>query len=592
MKKLKIVVPALLLFVALVGIVYALTPPPPPPPTVPQTIGVYDTSIDWLQTNATDESACRNCHQSTGTNVSGGTNLTGYNNTIGGVDTRHHRLVQLGIMNPCTNVSFGCQNCHPSAPGVGNGVVLDHSCKDCHNGTPWWGNSIGGNVCNVPRPHHLNTSNDTANIGTPAMNRTCNFCHGNVVDNYNDQHYIPSYDTSFMITPYATYKITNFSQPNPFPVYNGEGQLVPDKTWGGCESCHLSNTNVTGQGPDPFPWPIGSNHANHHKEILGFLRFEGRSPYQNLSTDFLNGSSHITNTCAVCHVIDVNNVSGHGNTFPLLLNLTNPNDGEILNPAIEVRNSSIEQQDLALGAIESGTVNVTFNGTGCEKCHSVMSLHNIQFNYSQNGPQGLGHINNNTDCSGCHNSWLPADTWTPGPLVPTITGITPATLPAGNATTLTITGLNFINPDGNYTSVVTVNGVSYTPSSETATQIVANIPALTAGTYLLQILKNGDTLSNLVPVTVVLNPSIRSAIFTPGKNGPGTLTITGAGFGTKPTTNAQYYISASHNGTQIIASSVAIWKDTQIVAKITEVNSGDQVTVLTTISGEAISNIK
>ncbi len=204
----------------------------------------------------------------------------------------------------------------------------------------------------------------------------------------------------------------------------------------------------------------------------------------------------------------------------------------------------------------------------------------------------MGHINNNTDCYGCHNSWLPADSWTPGPLVPTVTDVSPAVIPAGTATTLTITGLNFVNPDGNYTSAVTVGGVTYTPSSETSTQITVDIPALTAGTYQLQLVKGGDTLSNLVTLTVVANPTITTVTFVASKNGPGTITINGAGFGAKPATNAQYYVSVNHAGKQIPASTIMTWSDQKITAKISGVASGDQTTVLTTASGEAIAPIK
>jgi hypothetical protein len=572
MKNLKIVVVATLLLAVLAGIGFALTPPPPPPPPVPQHLGLYDTTIDLLQTNATDQSACRQCHQSTGTNVSGG-----YNNTIGGVDTRHHNMVATSVINPYTNVPFGCQDCHPSTPGIGNGILLDHACTDCHNGTSFWADSsLGAHVGNFSRPHHVNTANDTAHIGTPAANRTCNFCHGSFVANYNDGHYVPSYDTSFMITPYATYKITNFSQPDGLGAF---------KVWGGCESCHLNNDSAT-------PYPIGDNHFNHHKEILGFgidpdgTYLGGTTPYQNASTPF-----NVKNKCTVCHVIDINNVSGippfQGNTFILELNITNSLDGENLFPAVEVRNSTIEQQDAAIGAFEPGTTNITINGTGCEKCHSVASIHNIQYNYSQNGQQGLGHINNNTDCYGCHNSWLPADTWMPGPLIPAVDSINPTVIVAGVPTTVTLTGSNFVNPDGNYTSVLAVDGTQYTPTTLTQTQMVVNVPALTAGTHQLQIVKAGSTLSKLATLTVVQSTTISSATMVSSKTGI-TLTLNGAGFGaTKPTSSLS--VSVSHAGNQIASTTITKWGDTQVVAKFPtgSIKSTDIATVVTQSSGEA-----
>ncbi len=71
----KIYLAAAIIFLAFVGLAWALIPPPPP---VGQNLGIYDTGIDQLQTNATDQAACRKCHQTSGTNISGG-----YNNTVG-----------------------------------------------------------------------------------------------------------------------------------------------------------------------------------------------------------------------------------------------------------------------------------------------------------------------------------------------------------------------------------------------------------------------------------------------------------------------------------------------------------------------------
>ncbi len=335
MRNLKIVVSAMLIFTVLAGIGYAFTyfPPAhsPPPPPVLQNIGTYDTCYCNLSTNATDQSACRNCHQSTGTNWSGGTNISGYNNTIGGVPTRHHSLVASSTTNPMTGTPFACTDCHPSIPGAG--ILLDRSCKECHNGTDWWGNSLGGHVGNFSRPHHVDTGYDDANIGQPAQNRTCNFCHGSVIDNYNDGHYKPDYVTDFMITPFATFKVTNFSQPNPIlPVFNSSGLQVLNKTWGGCESCHLGYPLAT-------PWPLCTNRNTHHADILGY-------PIGNI----IQSSSTPGVKCSWCHVIDYTNSTGHGNTFPLLLNLTNQFTGETLINTMELRNSTIEQADAANGA--------------------------------------------------------------------------------------------------------------------------------------------------------------------------------------------------------------------------------------------------
>ncbi len=576
MKNFKLTVTALLLFAALAVIGYALTPPPPPPPPVNQNIGIYDTSIDQFKTNATDQSACRACHQTSGTVTPGG-----YNNTIGGVPTRHHDLLVRGVINPSTGAPFGCQDCHPSTPGAGNGILLDRSCTDCHNATNFWADSIGAHVGNLNRPHHYNTSYDDANIGNPAASRQCNLCHGSFVNNYNDGHYVPSYNTSFVITPYATWKATNISQPLSMVLFDSTNRQDLNKAWGGCESCHLGTVNNTGYNGTGYPTSgtIGTNHNNHHREILGGnVTTNGVVSPLGASTPFVG----VSNICSVCHVITP------GGTGPYRFNTTNPFTGETLIRAMEVRNSTIEQADAAIGAFEPGTVNITINGTGCEKCHGVPSIHNIQYNYVQNGPQGFGHINNNTDCYGCHNSWLPANDFVPGPLIPTVDSVTPSVMAAGTATTLTITGSNFVNDA--YTSVVSVDGIHWTPSSITASKITVNIPALPAGVYKLQLVKGDNTLSKLSTLTVVSSPTITSANIT--ENGS-VLTIDGTGFGAKPATDAQLYVSVSHAGNQIASSSIVIWKDTEITAMMpSDVTSGgDVVTVLTGTSGEAKATI-
>ncbi len=552
MKGKKLYIAATILFIGLVGLAWALTPPPPPPPPVPQNLAINDTSIDNLVTTGLDQGACRACHQTSGTNISGG-----YNNTVGGVPSRHHSLVATAVVNPYTSAPFGCPDCHPSTPGIGNGILLDRSCTDCHNGTSFFADAtLGARVGNFSRPHHVNTSYATSHIGNPVANRTCNFCHGSFVNNYNDNHYKPSYDTDFMITPYATFKATNTSQPD---------GLGGNKTWGGCLSCHLPATVGT--------ISVGSNHDNHHKEILGFARFGGQTAFQNASTP---GAS-----CFWCHVIDYTNSTGHGSTFPLRISVTNPFTGETLTNAMEARNSTIEN---ANPVFEPGTTNITINGTGCEKCHGVSSVHNIQFQYVQNGLQGKGHINNNSDCSGCHDGWLPAADLAPGALVPYLVDVSPSVIVAGTATTLTITGSNFVNDP--YTSVVAVDGVQYTPTSITDAEITVGIPALTAGVHQLQLVKNGDTLSKLFALNVVPGAHITSATVKSGM-----ITITGTGLGARPATNAQYYVSVNHAGNQIVSSAVTSWSATQIKVRNSAAAVGDVVTVVTADSGQTTATI-
>jgi hypothetical protein len=87
--------------------------------------------------------------------------------------------------------------------------------------------------------------------------------------------------------------------------------------------------------------------------------------------------------------------------------------------------------------------------------------------------------------------------------VPTITSITPNTVTAGGpAFTLTVTGTNY-----NGTSTVSVNGTVLVPSSATATQLLATVPAqliTTAGQLPIQVINRAATGGPLPSNTVTL----------------------------------------------------------------------------------------
>jgi hypothetical protein len=197
---------SVVVFLALAMITIAVAPPPP----VNQNIGIYDT----LFTNFT-ESNCRGCH-------------------VSGVPTTHHILAQTG--------QFGCMNCHPVLPD-GSGITIIRDCMQCHNNT--------FNGMTIPRPHHETKD---------ASDGHCSKCHGNIVDDFDDGHYIPIYQPSSM-TPDTSFKVIN---------------QTSGRKWGGCESCHEADLTAT-----PI---IASNNQTHHR--LGNL-----SGFQN----------HDASKCIRCH---------------------------------------------------------------------------------------------------------------------------------------------------------------------------------------------------------------------------------------------------------------------------------------------------
>jgi hypothetical protein len=191
-------------FLIFVGLAIAVSPPP-----VNQNMGVYDTEFSNLV-----ESNCRGCHDL-------------------GVPGSHHNLVPTG--------EYGCSDCHPVI--IGGGITLIRNCIQCHDTT--------FNGMTIRRPHHETQA---------AMDGHCKTCHGSVVDNYDDGHFIPSYPPTSM-TPDTKFKVIN---------------QTSGRKWGGCESCHEADSTASP--------PIIYNNKSHHR--LG-----------NLS-----GFRNNDNTkCAMCH---------------------------------------------------------------------------------------------------------------------------------------------------------------------------------------------------------------------------------------------------------------------------------------------------
>ena len=138
-----------IVFLTLISLAFALPP-------VAQRMGVYDTLFVTYQ-----ENTCRGSHAS-------------------GVPDTHHILVQTG--------RYDCTDCHPVLPD-GSNITLIRDCLQCHDTT--------FNGMAIRRPHHETQA---------AMDRHCQTCHGSLVDNYDDGHYIPISPVSNM-TPDTKFKV-------------------------------------------------------------------------------------------------------------------------------------------------------------------------------------------------------------------------------------------------------------------------------------------------------------------------------------------------------------------------------------------------
>lgn len=165
-----------------------------------------------------------------------------------------------------------------------------------------------------------------------------------------------------------------------------------------------------------------------------------------------------------------------------------------------------------------------------------------------------------------------------GVVVPFITSVSPVSGPIG--TSVTITGANFGGTQG--TSTVTFNGTPTTPTSWSATGIVAPVPTgATTGNVVVTV---GGVASNGVSFTVAAAgpPSITSINPTSGLAGT-SVTISGTNFGTTQGTS-----TVAFNGVLATATS---WSDTSmsIVAAVpTGATSGN---VVVTVGGVASNGV-
>lgn len=229
---------------------------------------------------------------------------------------------------------------------------------------------------------------------------------------------------------------------------------------------------------------------------------------------------------------------------------------------------------------------------GCEQCHGVKSLHNIQADSTNaanlgkivpgNEALGYGHIGNNWDCNGCHWSWTGSDVNPEtAATVPSIGGLSTKVVTAGTQTELIITGGSFVNSDSldtmTYAPSVTLarngNTITLTPFSYTTTEVKVLLPGLQQGDYELRVVKNGSTFSNLATLVVAPNIAIKAAMLSGN-----TVTITGDGLGSAPTAETKAYLGVFTGTTQ---AKIVSWDKTKIVAYSPAFAGGKTVTVKT-----------
>jgi len=227
---------------------------------------------------------------------------------------------------------------------------------------------------------------------------------------------------------------------------------------------------------------------------------------------------------------------------------------------------------------------------GCQRCHDIESLHNIEFDAAGDGiipgaeTPYQGHIGNTDNCWGCHGnnrqvgSMSLSISATATATTPQLESINLDTWEAGTEFDLTLTGTGFINQGGLGNSVTYRPSVRLTdadgsvtvltPITEAVDSVQVQIPgSLSAGNYLVQIQKNDTVLSN--PIGVTITPAIfipQGAAICLSKYK--VVLMRGTGFSMfQPGLD----VTSITTGDGIEATRIFVWRDTMVAARF---NSG------------------
>ncbi|WP_456415436.1 IPT/TIG domain-containing protein [Thiolapillus sp.] len=191
------------------------------------------------------------------------------------ITNRHHARIGQVIQNP-TDAPFGtpgeiyeCIACHVMEfnPDLGYFEVGKNfeNCLNCHQQIP-----------GQASVHHLTA---------PAQALNCQHCHGSLVDNPGDGHYIPTNRPPTSVTP----RTSVGKGPN------GEGA---------CDFCHATGTDVTGR-------LIPGNDVNHHSTGIGQDGISGLGC--NVCHDQM-GTDWAIRKCQDCHGIkSIHNIQADSN---------------------------------------------------------------------------------------------------------------------------------------------------------------------------------------------------------------------------------------------------------------------------------------
>lgn len=494
------------------------------------------------------------------------------------------------------DTNYDCLNCHTIEfdPGTGTFVVVDdfRDCTSCHN--------VDFQPDHTDRAQEPNVHHRTTEA---LIDRNCSLCHGSLVDagfldNDNDgvanhadpdDTWIPTYKPS-LVTPWPS-----------------------EKAFGSCVvtgACDVGASDVCITGD------VGSAcsaDADCDVDTLNFCAGDegnycsaGETCVQDAATygggGAANARGHEEGNCNHCHDAskDPNVVTCDG---------YDPNFPDVAGVCSDTGNSCFKSADCygpilinhdthhftGLTAAGCNTchypdsnpfarpTHTALDIRGCERCHGIPSLHNVQVDSDNVNNVGVivvgaenpyyGHIGSQTDCNGCHGNDAPSLASQPlaplsGPVVPYLNTADDLAVDAGTATTLALTGVAFTNttmgiPFESTVELTAADGsaTNLAPVSIDESTMTVTIPeTLAAGQYYLRAAKALKR-SNPMVLAVTPNASIDTAACVNG-----TVTISGSGFGS--------YLDASNSGTNVEATfdsvnataAVSSWTDSEILA--------------------------
>jgi hypothetical protein len=485
-----------------VGVVQSALVPPPP---VNQNLGFPDRPWTSIDPNDPENpplypvpADCLRCHDGTG-----GATCPDPTTNCQVVSLRHHLI--LDPNNPRYKPAYSCTCCHTPDPSTGV-MSVTFDCRVCHDYTP----------------HHRST---------PAKERHCAACHGSLVTNYDDDHYVPTYAKS-IVTP----------EPN-CKVFAADGSCAA----GGCRTCHVASSAVT-----PATW---NNDSTHHGTGLGQGPF-GSPPSPCTPPD---PAANPPEQCGWCH-----SISGSPPTPAIDIRTCETCHGPTSLHAIEY------QYDTNKGTAGYGHIGADFDCWGC---------HGFYDKYDSLPPSlgptipTIGTSQPSAVASGASTALVVAGQ----------SFINHVTMPDGTVKTYSpVVVLSKL--DSAYNEVG--SKIVLTPNTSTDSGIQVTLPPLTVGVFSVRVYKDHlgekEKMSDMAILTVKTGLSITSACLIDST----TVKVTGAGFGPQPVGFAGYGLFV--NGSACVVSS---WSDTEIVGTCLDAKKNDDVTVAG-ISDSGSANLK